>query len=538
MTTGTKLLHGCMGFAALGLLVMSAAGCTKGYASLGGTNGMGDQLPKITVKAIGTTPQSAAQNIDVTVTRAEQGYEVTLAAGEDFRENLDELYLEASFDGETYVPTNVASLLGSAPQSDDPAGGSELDLSGGGDEPVAASGGANALSADNPAPSSAALTLAGQIDSDSIQFGAVAVGSGEADAGDHVALAPGTPLLSFTLTQPGPGRAISSVEGEAPAQRAKNLDLRQDNEGAWVLSWDYTNPGDTNQDGVVSVMDLSPIGLHYLEHVESGIEDSKRHVDTDANGLINVQDVTAIGMNFSSELFAYQIEMREPGSDSWITVGQLLLGDQQVAPGETVRFSYTFGGQYVEDASYRVLALNKDLEFGPASESLSQMAREIEEVPAQADQVFTVVVKALDLNSPLQQMSSVRLVFPESFSYEPKSFNVGSLGGARDEPDGLWGTFADGFLLAPDSFLVPISLGDGRQYIDFNVTVLQRSLEAAPVTYGDLFNFKLKSSGSEPLALSFEMLDPNNRPITYFYGGDGVAMDDQEFGNRIGIEIR
>ncbi|MCC7477650.1 hypothetical protein IT575_04245 [bacterium] len=498
---------------------------------------MGD-LPKITVEALGPTPQSAAQNIDVSVTRAEQGYEVTLTAGEDFREELDQLFLEVGFDGDTYTPTNAASLLGSAPASDETAGGSELGVSGGGNEPVAATGNAGTHSAGQDSPSSAALTLAGQIDGNTIQFGAVAVDAGGSGEAGQVTLTPGTPLLSFTLTERGPGRAISSAPGEAPEQRAKNLDLRQDSNGNWVLSWDYTNPGDTNQDGVVSVMDLSPIGLHYLERVENGIGDSSRHVDTDSNGLINVQDVTAIGMNFSSELFAYQIEMREPGTEAWITVGQLLLGDQQVPPGETVRFSYTFGAQYVEDASYRVMALNKDLEFGPPSECLSQNAREIEEVSADSGQVFTVVVKALDLKSPMQQMSSVRVVMPESFSYEPKSFNVGSIGGAKDEPDGIWGTFAEGFLLAPDTFLVPISLGDGRQYIDFNVTVLQRSLEAAPVTYGDLFNFKLKSNGSEPLSLSFEMLDDNGRPISYFYGGDGVEMGDREFGNRVGIEIR
>jgi hypothetical protein len=230
--------------------------------------------------------------------------------------------------------------------------------------------------------------------------------------------------------------------------------------------------------------------------------------------------------------------MREPGSSEWITVGQLLLGDQEQAPGETVRFSYTFGGQYVEGASYQVKALNKDLEFGPASESLSQFAREMESVPASNGQTFTIVAKALDLSEPIQQMNGVRVVFPESFSYVPKSFNVGSIGGARDDVDGIWSSFTAGFLIAPDSFFVTQALGDGRQYIDFNVTTLQRTLNAAPVSYGDLFNFKLQSNGGEPLSLEFQMFDADGNPSSYFFGGsDGEEMRNLEFGNRLGLEV-
>ncbi|GEM_PF-1277027 len=84
---------------------------------------------------------------------------------------------------------------------------------------------------------------------------------------------------------------------------------------AW-LDWRFHQLGDYNQDGVVGVSDLTPLGMHFGEagDVESGhiitpdgtwVErfdfaggDVRQLIDTSESGEIDIFDITAIGVNF------------------------------------------------------------------------------------------------------------------------------------------------------------------------------------------------------------------------------------------------
>lgn len=452
-----------------------------------------NDIGELKVSAIAPSSAAAVEAVLVSVVPSEGGSTVTLTAGPDMPE-LGELFFEINYD-----PQNAHSLgLESATGVQDSTGLPErLGL------------------LVEPVP--------GQIDA-----GFVTVGGGES------AIAPGDLLASFELVG-GPTSAKASSEAASNnTARARNLTLNQDGDCNWVLGWDYTNPGDANQDGEVSINDLTPIGAHYQETVADDYEDPLRHIDGDLNGEINLGDITPIGSNYNTEIWAYQIEMSENGQDNFITVGQLILSEQGANAGETLRFSYTFGAQYVEGHWYRVVPLTKELAFGAPSEAVSSAGRmmSIEEVAE--GQKFTVTVGVKDLETPITHMNSCRVLYPASFKYVKDSYNCGSPGGARDYVDGLWASFANTVLFPPENFIVEQTVTDGLKCIDFNVTTVSPTLPAAPIGFGDLFNFRLEATGSEPLVLLFETTSEDGIRRTYFSDGSATAF---EFGAALGFTV-
>jgi len=366
---------------------------------------------------------------------------------------------------------------------------------------------------------------------------------GEPEDGGNVdetvgAIAPGTPLLSFKLIPGAEDRTTSAAALGVPTSnmsRARNLDFTQNIEENWVLSWDYTNPGDNNQDGLVSANDLTPIGQNWLAKVTNDWDDPLRNVDGNRDGEINVSDITAIGQNYSAELAAYKIEMSEDGENDFITVGELLLGDMTIAPGQAVRFEYTFGAQYVEGAWYRVRAMDTDMNIGPASEAISEMGRRMDPVEVQSGQQVTITAFAHDLPNDIAHLNSCRVLYPASYTYVTDSANVGKIGNSRGNPDGIWGSFAEGILFPDEFFFAEELLPDGRKAISFNVTTIVRTTDGAPVGYGDLVNFKLQSDGSEELTLEFQETCKDGLKRTYYTAGD---QTEHFFGNKIGFKIQ
>ena len=354
------------------------------------------------------------------------------------------------------------------------------------------------------------------------------------------ALQSGEALCSFMLIPGASERSASSTSANS-ASRARNLELAKNADQEWVLAWDYTNPGDSDQDGEVGVRDLQPIASHYLESVSNSWDDPLRHIDGDSNGEINSADVVPIASNFNAHVWAYQIEMSEAIDGNYIVVGQLVLGDQQPGPGETVRFEYTFGAQYVEHAWYRVAAIvpvGNLIEVGTPSESICEDGRRLDPVEIDAGAIVTIVVRAQHLPSPITHMNSARVIFPDTFSYVPNSANPGALGGGTYDPDGIWSSFASELLFPPDTFMVERSPGsgfDGYKCIDFNVTSLVRFLDTAPVGYGDLFNFKLHNDGVKPLTLMFQGTSEDGITRTYF---SDIDNEEYFFGNSISFSVR
>jgi hypothetical protein len=101
------------------------------------------------------------------------------------------------------------------------------------------------------------------------------------------------------------GRTASS----APASDQAAADLQFDRD-TQTLRWGYTNPGDYNQDGLVSIHDLTPLGA-YLGRSNGGEpwaqESIESVVDGNGDGVINVSDLTPLGANLGARVSGYEV---------------------------------------------------------------------------------------------------------------------------------------------------------------------------------------------------------------------------------------
>src|SRR6185295_5002108 len=110
-------------------------------------------------------------------------------------------------------------------------------------------------------------------------------------------------------------------------------------------------------------------------------------------------------------------------------------------PNQAVRFTYTFGAQYVSGAWYRVRPQTHDLALGTPSEAVCENQRLVD-ANCDAGDSRQVVVSVQELPAPMRMMNGCRIVYPASFTYVAGSYNIGSPGGERWDPDGIWASFA------------------------------------------------------------------------------------------------
>ncbi len=73
------------------------------------------------------------------------------------------------------------------------------------------------------------------------------------------------------------------------------------------LSWYYSNPGDYDQNGIVGISDLTPLGMHFNEQGPFAESSVQSVVDGDGNDLISISDITPIGTNFGNQVEAYAV---------------------------------------------------------------------------------------------------------------------------------------------------------------------------------------------------------------------------------------
>ena len=112
-------------------------------------------------------------------------------------------------------------------------------------------------------------------------------------------------------------RELASVVSAADGDRAVSTpptgernavsDLHIVDDGGMYLAWTYRCAGDYNQDSLVTVSDLTPVGIYY--GATAGSEDwgSARAADGDGNGVITVSDITPIGQNYNAATVLYNI---------------------------------------------------------------------------------------------------------------------------------------------------------------------------------------------------------------------------------------
>jgi hypothetical protein len=157
------------------------------------------------------------------------------------------------------------------------------------------------------------------------------------------------------------GRVLAERDGaatrtvSAPPMGEASATVLSYNAGAATLSWRYYNHGDYNQDGLVGISDLTPLGQHYGEGSPlSGGQpfppDSQGAViDGNGDGLINISDITQIGQNYGVRVEGYRIyaaevtypypaEPAEPNREGAMLLATVDIDAGSSIPGERRRF--------------------------------------------------------------------------------------------------------------------------------------------------------------------------------------------------------
>jgi len=82
-----------------------------------------------------------------------------------------------------------------------------------------------------------------------------------------------------------------------------------------TLSWGYKCAGDYNQDSLVGVNDITPLGQNYLAEVPGDPNSVLAVIDGNGDGLITVNDITQIGQNYGVRVTGYSVYASSALSD-------------------------------------------------------------------------------------------------------------------------------------------------------------------------------------------------------------------------------
>ncbi len=113
--------------------------------------------------------------------------------------------------------------------------------------------------------------------------------------------------LKKALAEQLMARGVSKIVSKPPtgeANRVDDLELIDDGDGTYTLTWSYTNVGDYGQDGTVGIEDITPIAICYNQTAVPANE----WIDGDSNGAIGISDITPLAVNFNSELAGYSVQ--------------------------------------------------------------------------------------------------------------------------------------------------------------------------------------------------------------------------------------
>ncbi|MCC7477523.1 hypothetical protein IT575_03605 [bacterium] len=123
--------------------------------------------------------------------------------------------------------------------------------------------------------------------------------------------------------------------------------------------WNLYNPGDYDQNGVVAVQDLTPIGINFGDSVPAGGGPDGRDfksvldvIDGSDDGVINVQDLTAIGVNFGNKIVSFTLFQSASAADYPASNSGPNGGGASAAAGISLTFSSTDISQFRREYNY------------------------------------------------------------------------------------------------------------------------------------------------------------------------------------------
>ena len=106
----------------------------------------------------------------------------------------------------------------------------------------------------------------------------------------------------------GEGDGEVKAASDAPKSEASRTKLYLAPD-LFLLYWFYNNPGDYDQNGLVSISDLTPLAINFGKQSMGGFNftSAQSVVDGDGNGVINISDISPIGINFGNAVTSYDM---------------------------------------------------------------------------------------------------------------------------------------------------------------------------------------------------------------------------------------
>ena len=200
-----------------------------------------------------------------------------------------------------------------------------------------------------------------------LQFGWTMLPDGAAWSGDGL-------IASFELARLAADEGSDSdAAGTRSASKAIPAVDDLTRNARWnILTWSYQNPGDYDQNGIVSISDLTPLGQNFRATGPFDPNTALWMVDGDGNGEINLADISVIGQNFGNSVSGYDLYAVPDGNGYPDTAAARLIGSETVAnssrrAGARLSFGLTdnaalYNDRYwvVEQGSDRESALTPD----------------------------------------------------------------------------------------------------------------------------------------------------------------------------------
>ena len=113
-----------------------------------------------------------------------------------------------------------------------------------------------------------------------------------------------------------PRQAAKAPSGAANA--VKDLAIISQTATTATLRWTEKNVGDYDNNGVVGISDLTPLGLFFNQQVATSSNPVwAGMVDGDGNGVINIADITPIGANLGNQLSGYVLFTDAESSETY-----------------------------------------------------------------------------------------------------------------------------------------------------------------------------------------------------------------------------
>jgi hypothetical protein len=174
--------------------------------------------------------------------------------------------------------------------------------------------------------------------------------------------------LSFA---PGAASALRTVSGPPEGnEHAVVLTGSVDGANIPTLRWVEKLNGDGNNDGQVTVQDLTPIGLFFNQNTTDDGSPA-RDADYNKDGKVSVQDLTSIGLNFRDDLGGYAI-FRGPDGANLSEVDRVNRADEFPAPVPQGELQWEVSSTVLAaDTVFRVQPFDKTGALGTPSNAVT-----------------------------------------------------------------------------------------------------------------------------------------------------------------------